>query len=112
MHTVQVHTLRAVLQAVTALLTNYGYLLATKTELCLQRLLTGVNEATHLAQQVLCMNTLRSVCSCPPTVHFLHSTCALTCPATVLGCQHAPVIWLAAELGRELRGNRLQKVQV
>ena len=72
----QVDTLRAVLQAVTALVTNYGYLLATKTELCLQRLLAGVNEATHLAQQVLCMNALRSICASPPTVHFLHTTCA------------------------------------
>jgi hypothetical protein len=83
---VQVHTLRSVLQAVTILVTHYGYLVATKTELFLQRLLSGVNQATHLAQQVLCMNALRTICSCPPTVHFLYTTRA---PRTLLalhGC--------------------------
>ena len=69
------HTLRSVLQAVTVLVTHYGYLVAIKTELFYQRLLSGVNEATHLAQQVLCMNALRTICLCPPTVHFLHITC-------------------------------------
>ena len=79
----QVHTLQSVLQGVAAVVTQYGYLLATKTELFLQKLLHGVNAPTHFAQQVLCMNAIRAICMSPSTVHFLYTTCVYFVPRGV-----------------------------
>lgn len=73
---VQVGVLRVVLQCAVAVVSLYGPLVATKAELFLERMLDGVNEATHLSQQVLCMHGLRNICSTSPAVHFLHTTCA------------------------------------
>jgi hypothetical protein len=70
----QVHTLQCVLQAVSVFITYYGHLMATKTEVLLSQVLAGVNQPTHFAQQVLCMNTVRALCMCPPTVYFLYTT--------------------------------------
>eukprot|EP00892_Ulva_mutabilis_P009357 jgi/Ulvmu1/6794/UM306_0001.1 len=70
----QVGVMRVVLQCAVAVVSLYGPLVATKAELFLQRMLDGVNEATHLSQQVLCMHGLRNICNACPAVHFLHTT--------------------------------------
>jgi hypothetical protein len=75
---VQVPLLRNVLQCSVVVVTLYGHLCAVRAELFLQRMLDGVNNASLLAQQVLCMSALRSICMSAPTVHFLHTTCAPT----------------------------------
>jgi hypothetical protein len=72
----QVPLLRNVLHCSVVVVTLYGHLCAVRAELFLQRMLDGVNNASLLAQQVLCMSALRSLCLSPPTVHFLHTTCA------------------------------------
>lgn len=81
------HTLQSVLQGVATVVTQYGYLLATKTELFLQKVLHGVNQPTHFAQQVLCMNAVRAICMSPSTVHFLYTTCGPSCQMRT--CSHA-----------------------
>ena len=73
---VQVPLLRNVLQCSVVVVTLYGHLCAVRAELFLQRMLDGVNNASLLAQQVLCMSALRSICMSAPTVHFLHTACA------------------------------------
>jgi hypothetical protein len=74
MASMQVHTLQSVLQAVSVFIMYFGHLMAAKTEVLLVLLLAGVNQPTHFAQQVLCMNTLRALCMSPPTVYFLFAT--------------------------------------
>lgn len=76
----QVGVLRVVLQCAVAVVSLYGPLVATKSEMFLVSMLDGVNEASHLSQQVLCMHGLRNLCSASPAVHFMHTTCASSSP--------------------------------
>ena len=75
--------MRVGLHCLSIVVVNYGHLMATRTEMILNLVLDGCHNATHYAQQVLCMQAMRSICYSAPVVHFMFTAYVLPFPAVV-----------------------------